>query len=201
MAFQEGPNLAEFSLIGTQAGVPVQNTFGVLRTVGWTSSELNATCTRLSVWAETVYAPVLPFDTLLQRVEAVDYTSINAPTGQHIFPSPIPGEMLNSGTANNVSFRMSRKGNARGKAARGCIYILGITKGEVVNNRISAEMATQFLDAFQVLASAGFWGTGNVHVTISKVVADQPRPLMISFPITTYYTTGLLIADMGRRIQ
>lgn len=201
MAFQPGPNLAEFSLLALQAEVPVQNTFGVYRATGWTGSELDATCTRLAEWAESSYRNVLPFDTFLQRIDAVDFTTQNSPTGQHVWGTPPAGQLLSKGTANNVSYHISRKGNVRGKAARGGVYVFGIAEGAVDNNRISAEYATNLLAAFQELTAVGFWGVGNIHVTISKRIGDNPRPSMIYFPITKYYTSGLLIADMGRRLK
>lgn len=201
MAFQPGLNLVEVSLLAQSYGVLCQNTFGLFAENGWNQTTLDNVCLRITNWAVQQYVPALPFTTVILGAEAVDFTTATSLTGSYLLNEPEEGEIASEGAANNVSFHLNRKGPARGRVARGGVYILSVPRLEGGNNRINPTLVTQYLDAFSELVAPGFWGAGIEHVTISKRVGDNPRPEMVYFPITRYYATNNLVADMGRRLK
>lgn len=200
MAFQPIPNGAQVALRFQQDGQLVENTFETIASnSGDPMSQMDA---------DNIYAIVYAWvdDTLrtYQNVNAVfreiairDMSNSNGTT--YVYPGSNAGGAINTDPMPN-EVTISLKKNIFGGPSRhkGRFFHIGLSRVQVVGNRITDTVAGQLVGAYEVLRTR--LQTANYPLMVASLRENNlPRPLGVLFVVTSISLADTVVDRQGRR--
>lgn len=184
----------------------VENTIWVLKDGGHDAGTLAALATNVKSWWGLSMAPLLSDQVTLREVTATDMSTDTGPQVS-VDGELTPGEQIGGSAPSNVSFVVSFRTNARGRAFRGRNYVVGVPLTQLAAiNTVEASWAAQLRAAYQDLSN-GLLDDDFLWVIASRfsgVGGTPPRPIPRETGVTTavssIITTDLTIDSQRRRL-
>lgn len=142
MAFIPVTNTAKLVMRFSQFDKVYTNTTYWRRSGAWTVATLNDLATSAYLqWENWILGQQAASVVLLGPV-AYDMSAVDAPVVEYSPASVVNGGLASPALPGNVTLSVSLRTAGRGRSARGRIYHVGLTEGQVVDNQLGAGVAT-----------------------------------------------------------
>lgn len=175
MVFQPVVDTAEVTLVFTQNGETITNTFAIEKGGGYNQSDITNIANQIDNSVPTHLIGLMTIDAIYQQTEvrglAVpnDLFAVDGTNGQ-------AGGDASTGLPNNVTLSIKKLSAFTGRSARGRWYFIGLPLDNLDPNenkvlQADADLIVQGLDAFRNAASAGVWQA----VIVSRFADSLPR--------------------------
>lgn len=201
MAFQPAPDIAEVEIRQTLQGVPVENVFHFVNTLGapWDAGTIQALANSvLAAWAAFVLT-VQCTQLSLRSVLAKDLSAEIAPTFEAFPLVPVVGTLTGPPMPNQSAVVLTKRSGLTGRSSRGRVYHCGFTEDQVVGNFIADAYADDVNEAYGEFVNA----TNEddfVMVILSRYTAGALRPEGIAFNMISLGLRNNRIDSQRRRM-
>lgn len=191
MAFQAVPNTIGVNVRGTANGKPVENTFYYKYVTPLIGSAMCALAADFATQIAADWLAQLPANVGITSIFIRDLASEFAEQCEYGFSALVgtaSGEALPS--LNTVA--VARKSGLTGRSARGRIYWLGLSEGQVANSTIDSGVLTAIaaaLNGFDAVAVAA----SLVPVTVSRWADGVKRATGITFPTNPWVVNDVYV--------
>jgi hypothetical protein len=160
MAFIPAHNTVKITLVLSQEGHEVMNTWHVRKTSGFTLADLIAIAAAVNSWWDTEYSYVMPTPISYVRVETKDLTSATGLVYHSTAATRATGRVAAGVNPANVAYCVTQQTGFAGRTKRGRTYIPGIPLTFVTGNELvagqSADYVSRLNDLGSSLSSLGF---------------------------------------------
>lgn len=173
MPLPPAPNIVQVEVRALFDNQKIENRFHINAQQPLDEIVIAEICNYVSIWAEGTYFPQLPAVITLRETVATD---LSASSGlQHtITPEGlVDGGLADAPMPNESTFAITLRSGFTGRSSRGRAFVLGLARGDVNGNYISATRANAFVSAFNSLIST---------------LASHSYPLTV----VSYYANGAL---------
>lgn len=184
MAFQSVPNTIEVLVRGTNDSTPVENTFYYGYVATPTPEDLEELLTDLKAVVVAEWLPYLPANCGITSLYARDLEVEFASQFDLAFSVEIgtaSGEALPS--FNTIAF--ARKSGLTGRSARGRIFWMGLTEGQVANSVVDSGVLVGIADAINQFDAAAAL-LSYTPVIVSRYHNGVPRVPAVTYEISNW---------------
>lgn len=199
MPFVSAPNIVMAEVRATLDSQQIENRVMIDVLAPVTPTLVAAVATLFDTWVEDVYFPILPHAVALREVVATDMTT---DTGTQVTVAPVGaviGGLSNDAMPNEVTFCISLRSAARGRSARGRMFMLALQVPDVAGNTLAVGRAITFAAALNTLIASVAAAGWNL-VIVSYNHGGGPRvggP--VYFPVVTALYTDLIVDSQRKR--
>jgi hypothetical protein len=198
MAFQPVPLTVLAEVRMTLEGQNIENTLGFVSSAEWTIARADDLCVGLISWWTSLYADLVCSAVSLREVVVTDLSSDTGFQTSRAPSEPVAGTNTGEAMPNETAIVVSFRSSSRGRSARGRNYISGIPRVNVVANSITEDYASAITGAYDGLLDVA----GDVsafHCVISRFHDNAKRAEGVTFPITDYVITDLIVDSQRHR--
>ena len=199
MAFQAVPDTAEVTVVFTQNGEVITNTFAARLPGGYNLADLNTLATTVDSFMPGGLLPRMTVDSAYVRTEVRGLANEND-LATEASANAGPGLDPIEGLPNNCTLSVKKASAFTGRSARGRWYVVGLPQNALAGDENAWSLAVvddvvAALEALRVLVAATVW----IPVIVSRFNAGLPRDPGITFDwIVTTAVDAFVDSQRGR---
>jgi len=199
MAFQPATGIAQAEFRMLWDGQKVENVLNFKSNSPLTAEALGALADELSdAWA-THCIPLMSFNAQYESCHVRSLESLTAPATDSFVGGGAVGANPTASMPNNVSLAIKFLTGLSGKSGRGRLYIVGMPRGEVTNNVVSATLADAWVTALNAVFDAAAGLTWQ-PVVLSRRTGGAARAVAVGYAITGIGYTDRIVDSQRRRL-
>lgn len=201
MAFQPAPGIAQFNVRAELDGELVENVLHYANVLApeWSAAQLTSFAETIGLAWVGGMLPLLSADYLLREVEARDLSVDGGFTGIWTAAAGTRGQNIAPAAPNSIAFCLTKETGRAGRSFRGRVYICGLARDAVNDNRISPALAENLRGAFQAIQIQPLASTIG-GVVLSRKNAKVTRPVAIGTPVTAIAFRDTIVDSQRRRL-
>ena len=199
MAFQAVPDTAEVTVVYTQNGEVITNTFAARLPGGYNLADLNTLATTVDNFMPGGLLPRMTVDSAYVRTEVRGLANEND-LATEASANAGPGLDPIEGLPNNCTLSVKKASPFTGRSARGRWYVVGLPQNALAGDENAWSLAVvddvvAALEALRVLVAATVW----IPVIVSRFNAGLPRDFGVTFDwIVTTAVDAFVDSQRGR---
>lgn len=200
MAFITALDTAKVVLNQLFGSQELANIVYMLKSGGWTESDMTSLAADIEDWWTDEVAPFLSDALSLVGIDVTDMSADNAPTVHRTVSPAVAGQATGEPMPGNAAGVVTFRTENRGRSSRGRNYIAGLSPNTVENvNDVTAAFAAGMIAAYEALSGVEV-ANGCEHVVASFYHLKAPRSTALLQEVTSY-SCDTAIDSQRRRLR